>query len=1173
MRGWERPLLGALLCLVFPLRIASAQDSAALLFQDGAARDVAVSPAGDVLYVALYSSDDVVALDAATGTEKNRVRVGDGPSALVAAGDTITVLNRAGASVSILNSTDLSVRATVPVPEGTNAIAGMGNGRIAAIDPYGTHMVIIDVASGSTAASVQLSGMMPVGVAFANGSLLVASRTPSVLVKLDPSTLVETGRVSLTGAPRAIAACGPGRVVIAVDSALVLVDVSTLQILQTAPISVTAIVAATDGVVCIVNGEARGFDANLVPVFTSPAPPGARGARMVRNDVVAWSPELGRVWRMAAGPAGAPLPIAQSPPPPGPAEPAAVAAVATPDPETTPPEPVVTEPTLAPIPAADAVEQPTTSQPTATARPASESATESDITTSAVDEEPAASVVTTEAEVLYHLTIRPNRSGLGGNRPYAPRFGDPTGRSFREELERALAVATDSSSLTQIDFNNPAKNLQGDIRSTGSGKDRRIQVGPGVAFDIDEVHVKADSLTSIASPQQLVLDGNVELNRGTSSLTADRIRAFSIQPLPFPEGRPLVPSNREKVVPHPLVPHGYKSPDPDSGPPLGIVEMDQLDWVEPDRRLQADQLRANTLGRNADLVNPHGQTGPLYFGAERLQVLGPENITGTDFWVTTCDEPVPHYRLRLARVVSKERDSIEGSHARLQLGQTNTPFYVPRMSASLLPGDRRLRTELNLGRASDIGNFVNVAQWVRLSDNVEVAPRLYVTTQQGTGFGIDSEYNFMEDPSSALFRSQGKLQTLYTTEDSGYTHWYHRQEFTPNTVLLGQWEQWYDQGFYKDFYNDEYENRTGPRTFASVTHSQSEWLATGTVAKATHDFTTETEKLPELAFHLFERRIAGNLYGTFDTIGGFYETQPETLGSMREVTVGRLSYDWNVARGFNLLPFVEMDATYYSKTLDDEQDAIRGSATIGVTAQARLQRSFAGLGHFTGFKHLIIPSATLSFRPDTTLDAEDTPRFDDYDDRPGRFRIESTIDNILLGRNGPTGEIWPVARLTLYQGNDIENEAVRSNDYEVELEVRPRPAWGLQAVGEMHDLNEDDDLPGADFNRLLTYLFYDDKLSKNSVNGRLGFAYTESSNDVLNQEILYGIGYRLTGKWSVAFEQRFDFERDELTRQTYSVRRKFHDWEVGLMFRDKDSGVDIGIEINLVSFPEIGIGL
>jgi hypothetical protein len=289
--------------------------------------------------------------------------------------------------------------------------------------------------------------------------------------------------------------------------------------------------------------------------------------------------------------------------------------------------------------------------------------------------------------------------------------------------------------------------------------------------------------------------------------------------------------------------------------------------------------------------------------------------------------------------------------------------------------------------------------------------------------------------------------------------------------------------------------------------------------------------------------------------------------------VGRLSYDWNAAPGFNVLPFAELEGAYYSQDVDEDDDAFQSSATVGVTLQARLQRAYKGVKQFSGFKHIIVPSMTVLYRPAATTDAAEIPRFDDLDDRPERLRIENTIDNILLGRNASTDEIWPVARLTLYQGSDFYNERAESSDYEVEIEVRPRPWWGVNTVGEIHDVESGGNDRGQDFNRFLGYVFFDNEIGKNNLNARVGFAHTSAAGETLNQEILYGVGYKLSEKWSAAFEQRFDIHRNEFSRQTYAIRRRLHEWEMAFFVRDRERGLDIGFEVNLTDFREIGFGL
>lgn len=230
----------------------------------------------------------------------------------------------------------------------------------------------------------------------------------------------------------------------------------------------------------------------------------------------------------------------------------------------------------------------------------------------------------------------------------------------------------------------------------------------------------------------------------------------------------------------------------------------------------------------------------------------------------------------------------------------------------------------------------------------------------------------------------------------------------------------------------------------------------------------------------------------------------------------------------------------------------------------------------------------------------ETPRFDAYDDVYGRSRIETKIDNLLYGRDAVTKQVWQVARLTLYQGNDTWNEIRKAEDYEIEMDLRPRPWWGLQMVAERHIASDElaDDAPYGNalrwlefaedvvgrpvdpdllyrfnaqygsFDRVLGYVYYDDTVfSGGRFNGRIGFAYTKTRNQVYNREILYGMGYRLSDEWSVAFEHRYDFERNDLYRQQYEVRRKWRCWETALTFRERRQGWDIGFEMSLAAFP------
>jgi hypothetical protein len=233
------------------------------------------------------------------------------------------------------------------------------------------------------------------------------------------------------------------------------------------------------------------------------------------------------------------------------------------------------------------------------------------------------------------------------------------------------------------------------------------------------------------------------------------------------------------------------------------------------------------------------------------------------------------------------------------------------------------------------------------------------------------------------------------------------------------------------------------------------------------------------------------------------------------------------------------------------------------------------------------------------MDVVEVPRFDAYNALNGRSRIEAKIDNIVLARDAETQEVWRLARLSLYQGNDLWNEIVKSRDYEAEVDLRPRAWWGWLLAAEHHGVDDkvnpdklsipsnsplllqqrfggalfDEDLAltydnrNADFNRVLTYFYLGDASLRDKFHARMGFSYTETGDTVYNREVLYGLGYRLGDNWGIGFEQRYDLARDEMTQQKYQLRRNLHCWEAALTFRDRESGWDLGVEFNITALP------
>lgn len=737
------------------------------------------------------------------------------------------------------------------------------------------------------------------------------------------------------------------------------------------------------------------------------------------------------------------------------------------------------------------------------------------------------------------------------------------------------------------DMEQPFRDIQADQMEQGLDTNR-LDLKGNVRLRLGDMYFQSDSFHYSQDLGEMGAEGNVEIKQANSTLTAEQL-SYTLPGA----GEMPPPSILEDNSPEAREQRRLR---------LGHVRAEGLHIVEPTREIMADSLDYDLLAENGVVLNARGKAGVYYFYAEKLRVTGPDSYEADEVWLTTCecdfndpDNPPP-YRIKMRNVTIKDGKFVNATRARLQIGKTNTPLFLPMLRPD---DDAPWTIDFDTGSRAELGSFLNVGQRFRVNDDLQLGPRLYITQDEGVGFGGDAFWDYTKTPSSRAFLNKGELHTLYTTEDRGYLHFYDRYRYSDDLQVKLQLEHWSDSDFYNDFYYQQFKNRTTPRSFATVAYRQEDYIATATARVDTHGWVAETERLPEASFHVPERSIADRLYLTFDTVGGYNNREPAGVHGGRGIAMARLTYDMDPTQGLSITPFAEVSGAYYTDSVYGNDSEDWASALFGVTAQTRLQRTYGGVMGFSGFKHIIVPSLTVSHRPRSGVDEYDVPFYDSWDSVSGRTRIESKLDNILLGKDAETGEVWQVGRLSLYQGNDFWNETHQSDDYELELDVRPRSWWGMQLVGERHvtdkELSLDDPyvveewfidtfenltgrpietLPNFDLNsqygdydRILAQIYYDDNLRGGRFNGRLGFSYTETRDIVFNREVLYGLGYRLNKEWSVAFEHRYDFEDGDLRTQSYEVRRIWDCWETAIRFQDRERGFDVNFEIALTALP------
>jgi lipopolysaccharide assembly outer membrane protein LptD (OstA) len=1087
--------------------------------------------------LAVYDRNEVWQVDPATQERLAVIPVGLGPVALALSEDSavLACVNYLGGTLSLFRVPEGALLATVSCDKGACAVAALPGGKFAVANSFADSITLVDTVRPGETETLTDVASVPKGVAATKSHMGVITREPAALYIFAHGSNTPTSVVALDAAPTALTGLAPDRFAVATKTGLVVVDAGRGAVIGRRDEPANDVISDDDRLLVLIDAAVQSLDASLKPIETVALAQPGRVLAAHGSLIVVVSPGAS-VWQVCGA-----APRWQG----------------------------------AEVKPASVETSPSPAQPAPEAKPA---------TTEAGPKRASEKGVRVPQSMYRRVPVGGAETRAprpGKRRPSVAPITEPSKETFFGAFAKPGDLTVSEGGFQPPDWTQPLRDIEGDEFS-GSFDSDELYVKGHVRLRLDTLDFASDEFRYNQRTGEMHAQANVLVSQDQSRLQADDITY-------------RVPQESELPEPSLLETNLGEQEQAKRRLSLGAVEARNLYLEEPARQLTADHLQYDFAKQTGEIERAKGHTGIYYFSAAKLRVLGPGSADAEDVWVTTCDHDPPHYKLRLKGMSVRNGQMTLGEHIRMQLGGATTPLYWPRWR---FRGDVAA-FDFDSGHRAKLGYYVNAGQQFAVTPDATLGLRLFPTTKEGVGLGVESEYDFMKTPASRLFRSTGSFHTLYTTEERGYADFFHRHELTDELLLLVQAEQWFDRDFYKDFFYDEYRNRTEPRTFANLTFTKPSYIATATVRKDTHGFIHETERLPEATFHWLERPLFERLYFSFDAVDGYYKRGPSNLHAARAANVGRLTLDLDWDEALSLTPFLEMEGTWYSEERIEDDAAFRYSNTVGATFQTRLHKAYPGRAGFSGFKHIIVPSVTYSYRPETTMDVEATPRFDAVDNVYGRSRIESKIDNVVFGRDAETNEVWQVARLTLYQGNDFWNENRKADDYEVECDIRPRPWWGWQLVGERHaidneyDLNEpyflqrellrlyewvtgepwdwetayQYDARYGDYNRLLSYLYYDDTTIGGNLNGRLGFGYAETQQRLFNREILYGLGYKLGENWGLAFEHRYDLERNELVRQRYELRRRLHCWDMTIRATGRESGWDVGVEFSIVAFP------
>jgi len=1114
-------------------------------------RDAVIDTEAGLVYMAVHNRDEIWVYPLQSRIRANTIRVGRGPVALALSRDTKTLAcaNRLDNSITLIRLPELSVYATLPTGDGPVSITALPDGRFAAVNTFSDSISLVDPNGAGSVSTLKQIPEVPIGIAATEEFLGVIGRTEAAISIFPLATLSAPDRIPLDETPTTLVALPKNTFAVASASGISLVDAKTRKVTARNGFIALDLCADQDSIYALNEKTIVKLDAALDEVETLELYAPATRLTVHNKQFLAMTPKLKacQYWdSLSAPPTPEEIALAQ------------------------PPEKIKTE---------KETEIKAVTTPIALSKPPAPPA-----------------IAPTAPKSRTKETVPPPKPGETPA-PIARPSASPLDRMSKRTITDVFREPTEFGSLESgfepPDYTNPLRDVECD-KMVQDIKNGITHMEHNVRLRLGNMLFRADSLTKKDQTGEFHVEGNVSVDQESSRFTADAVTYW-------------MPQEKDVPPPLPIEPKLGEQDEAKRRLSLGRVQAANVHLIEPSRELLAEQVEYNFATAQGTFTNVQGRVGIYYFAAETLTITGPQSFSAQQMWVTTCDKPKPHYKIRMKDFVVENGKTLSGTHARLQFGNVNTPLWAPKWKSG--DPEHPWNVDFRTGRSAELGYYFDTGMRFNVTPGIRIGPRLFPTEKEGVAGGIDLDYDFMNNPASPLFSTSGEAHGLLSTKGRGFGHWYHRYEYSDDLVLRTQVEYWEDEEAYKDFYYEQYKHRTQPRDFLNLTYRQPEYLATATIRPNIHSWVSETERLPEATFHLIDRQIARNLYVSYDAAAGYDQREQKGDSGGRLANVSRLTYDWNIHEAINIAPFFEVQAnSYFTDRMENEDlDAENGIAlagTAGLTAQTRFHRIYSGFWGFSDFKHLVVPSVSLSFRPDVLSNLNYIPQYDALDNIHGRLRVESKLDNLFFGRDAKSKQTWQVLRLTLYQGNDLWNEMAITEDYEAEIDFRPRAFYGYQLAAERHKENQDkapyfpeirrtfyqwyEEVFGkpwsenaeielnssyGDYNRILTQVYYDDTPLGGRLYSRVGFAYTQTGSKKYNEDILYGVGYKLGENWTLGFEHVFDLAEASLRTQTYEIRRVLHCWEAGIRLRKRESGLDINFTVNIKAFPGTKIRL
>ncbi|MCQ9205687.1 MAG: hypothetical protein NG737_05180 [Omnitrophica bacterium] len=617
--------------------------------------------------------------------------------------------------------------------------------------------------------------------------------------------------------------------------------------------------------------------------------------------------------------------------------------------------------------------------------------------------------------------------------------------------------------------------------------------------------------------------------------------------------------------------------------------------------LYGSNIIFNFNTNNAQIQNMRLEDPPIYGEAKNAEKIGNEKYVLNDGYATTCELADPHYRLTTKSITIYPGDRVEARNMVLRVGKIPI-FYIPYFSQSLK--DKSLPVEFIPGKNSDWGYYLLTYWPYRLGE--ENKGKIHfgwyeergltagvIHTMESKNFGKALvKYYLLEDE---LYKADKRNEFLdkyperagipakFLEDDRYRGQFSYSWNPQPSLSIKGEFHKFSDEFFMKDFFEREYDVEPNPLSYIIINKSFANSSLSLLGQKRVNLFRAETEYLPQLQYEFYRQNIGSSK---------FYFESNNKIANLNITNVNSRSKDNTVRfHSFNSVsyinrigwlnfnPFSGAYTTFYSKNKFGDENILRIAPKMGVTLSTKLYKFFNSGWSLFGerideARHVITPEVTYSYIHDPTVSSGNLFPFDSDDSLAREEKIIFTLKNKLQVKNEK--RTWDFIFFSPSVEYRLKEEGKGSyfDNVKADLEIYPREGLSLTAntkydvnTRRVAEVNVDITISGK-----TKMIENGEEVEKQKYSLTLGHRYVHSDD---TQGTL-AFTYQLTPKFQFKNYMRYEYNREDLLEQQYSIRTDLHCWwmDVGVNIdRHQNGGKDLTfwVGFTIKAFPEIHV--